>query len=206
MSGSVLETSVKVHICLFESTLCLQRIRMYMFIHYYLFNHSLYTILLNIYLSYYSYINIYCYVCIHAYIYIIITGRLMPVYTTSQRKLKVIDVLVSHRRSYKTHAAGGRSPAKPTIIQPGQALASRSHEAATVMNYEVAGVPFTLQCESFRSCGHFYTHLVEQAMRYATPAEMQGFLSALCAAREKSLSDPSVPFEWPREALPFTIR
>ena len=149
----------------------------------------------------------YFYICIHIFICLhISTGRLMPVYSTSQRKLKVIDVLVSHRRSYKAHptaAVGSRSPTKPTVVQPGQ---TQGRGVSSVTNYEVAGVPFTLQCESFRSCGHFYTHLVEQAMRYATPAEMQGFLSALCVARERSLSDPNVPFEWPRDALPFTVR
>ena len=36
---------------------------------------------------------------------------------------------------------------------------------------QLLGLPFVLQCESYRPLEHVYRHLVEQAMRYASPGQ-----------------------------------
>ena len=146
-------------------------------------------------------------------------------YTNTLRKLKVLDVLVTHRRVYKTQTPSPSSVLIASAREDNTAITNQQSSplsgavGSIVTNYEVAGVPFTLQCESFRSCGHFYSHIVEQAMRYATPTEMQSYLMALGQVRETALQEllnnsnsninrqqmmPS--FEWPRDALPFVIR
>lgn len=133
-------------------------------------------------------------------------GRLAPIYTNSQRKLKIFDVLVTHRRTFKSHSSSSLGSQSPLKSSSTQADSNRSLRSGVKTCYEVSGVPFTVQCESFRSCENFLSHVVEQAMRYASPAEWRVFLTALGAAREKCLSDTDVPFTWPREALPFVVR
>jgi hypothetical protein len=83
-------------------------------------------------------------------------------------------MIVMHRRSYRV-VAGPLSPSRPATVSgglPNQKSGSGDDSGSSSsgsVRIELAGVPFMVQCESFRSCAHAYTHLVEQAMRYATP-------------------------------------
>lgn len=68
---------------------------------------------------------------------------------------------------------------------------------------DLVGIPFLIQCENFRSCTHLYRHVVEQALRFATPDEVEAFLKAMRDAQAKAGSSS---FEWPVDALPFSVR
>lgn len=68
--------------------------------------------------------------------------------------------------------------------------------------FDIVGVPFLVQCENFRSCLHLYRHVVEQALRFASPAEIDSFLDAMRSAQAKAGSSS---FEWPNDFLPFTV-
>jgi hypothetical protein len=94
-------------------------------------------------------------------------GRLSYVYHHSVRKLKISDLIVLHRRQMTDNSASNQSESR----RSDRHSSDKSNQAAA-NNYELVGVPFILQCESFRSCTHVYGHIVEQAMRYASIDEV----------------------------------
>lgn len=74
-----------------------------------------------------------------------VVGRLVPLYTNSQRKLRVLDLVVINRTF---------------------PLSKEKTEM------EIFGFPFMFQVESFRSCEHVFRHLVEQSLRYLSDEEL----------------------------------
>lgn len=122
------------------------------------------------------------------------SGRLAPIYTRSHRKLKVVDLIAVHRRPHKPQSS--RSPTSavdPSSSVETDAASDRNSIEMSPRNshsssagdgeggqggqaYDLTGYPFMLQCESFRSLEHTYRHLVEQALRYASPGARSSLL------------------------------
>lgn len=73
-----------------------------------------------------------------------------------------------HRRSYRL-AVPGQGQLK--LGGRGQGAGARSPQGSGPgsMRNELVGISYSVQCESFRNCQHALTHIVEQAMRYASP-------------------------------------
>jgi hypothetical protein len=108
-------------------------------------------------------------------------GRLVPLYTNSARKLKVLDLIVINR------------------------LLPAEREGSRLSDIDIFGFPFIFQVESFRSCEHVFRHLVEQSLRYLTEEELATLQAngLFDLDPHEGDSEPS----WIRtELLPFKIR
>lgn len=107
-------------------------------------------------------------------------------YTHAPRKLKLHDISVQHRRlTFEPAAAvkkGSDDDAGPS-----------SSSSSIRVNIELLATPTFVQCESYRSAAHFYTHLHEQMLRFVGSAD------ELAAAMH-------LPMKGDPPAFPFTVR
>lgn len=108
-------------------------------------------------------------------------------YTHTPRKLKLHDISVQHRRlTFEPAAAvkkGSDDAAHP----------SSSSSSSIRVKIELLATPTFVQCESYRSAAHFYTHLHEQMLRFVGSAD------ELAAAMR-------LPMKGDPPAFPFTVR
>jgi hypothetical protein len=120
----------------------------------------------------------------HSLMSLLSSGRLVPLYTNSNRKLKVLDLVVINRSFPSSSVPSTGSP-----------------------EMEIFGFPFMFQVESFRSCEHVYRHLVEQSLRYLSPEELESLTAkGLFDLNSSNSSSSSSPAWINTDLLPFKIR
>lgn len=112
-------------------------------------------------------------------------------YTHAPRKLKLHDISVQHRRLTF-------EPAVAATVKKGgnddvRSSSSSSSSPGIKVNIELLATPTFVQCESYRSAAHFYTHLHEQMLRFVGSAD------ELAAAMH-------LPMKGDPPAFPFTVR
>jgi len=100
------------------------------------------------------------------------TGLIRPVYSCTQRKLKLHDIALQHRRLTFQER-------QPSV---------EGDDCTICMNIELLAMPSFVQCESYRSVAHFYTHIHEQMLRFV------GSPDKLEEAMQLPAGAPTFPF------------
>ena len=130
-------------------------------------------------------------------------GWIRPVYSIAPRKLKLHDISVQHRRltfeptattaTATAAAAVGKAKNKKTTKKEGGDDDDDDDDdvvrSAIRVNIELLATPSFVQCESYRSAAHFYTHLHEQMLRCIV-----GSPDELAAVMHLPMGDPAFPF------------
>ena len=94
-------------------------------------------------------------------------GKIVPIYTHTKPRLEISALRIQHRRKVVP------PPPPPTTTTTATTSNNNIHSNSNSMyiQYELVGVPYLIHCESTRSCKHAYSHIVDQALRYATAGE-----------------------------------
>ena len=109
---------------------------------------------------------------------------MVPLYTNSHRKLRVIDLVVINR----------------LLPSKNRGLSEQKFD-----DIEIFGFPFMLQVECFRSCEHVYRHLVEQSLRYLSNEELDNLIQK--GLFNINSEDKDSIHSWIQtDLLPFQIR
>lgn len=126
--------------------------------------------------------------------------RLLPAYSRTSRKIKVLDLQVIHRRLYVSPVTQ-----QPVVEPTGAGADVLTNSEPTVVRknpMEVFGDPYVVFCEGYRSAEHAYRQIVLQALRCVDPEYRK--------QHDLMISDPETADRedfWARQdRLPFTIR
>ena len=103
-------------------------------------------------------------------------GKIVPIYTHTKPRLEISALRIQHRRKLE-HTIPPPPPPTTTTTNTttndnnnnnNNNISGNTHSNSMYVQYELVGVPFIIHCESTRSCKHAYSHIVDQALRYAT--------------------------------------
>jgi hypothetical protein len=108
-------------------------------------------------------------------------SRLAPIYTKTQRKLKIFDLQIVQRRlnyywkdsmqvvqseSRSSRGLNSASISDSNCNNQIQTNAGTSLDQCAIGKIDLLESPWVVQCESFRSVDHAYQHIVEQSLRF----------------------------------------
>lgn len=87
---------------------------------------------------------------------LLFSGHLAPIFTKTQRKLKIYDLQLLHRNLfYSTTSNGG-----------GGSGSTNPYDGLVLDKISLVDTPYVIQCESYRSIAHLHSQIVDQMIRY----------------------------------------